>query len=287
MRSVAVVAFVSWVFGTSIAAAGGGLTPAERRALSLSEKAASSGGVLPVAGEDGALVYPFGHGLPTLICAPLQVCDLALEAGETVIGINCGDSRWNVAQTYSGSVAGDVPHIIVKPLTDLEASTTLVVNTDRRTYRLRLKIRPNQSMPFVRFSYPQDLSQVFAAREREVRQERARMTDKQTGEYLGELDFDYTVSGDRVPWRPTRVYNDGKKTVIELPDKVRGRRAPVLVIVRREKGFLSVFKKDQEHQTNSSYKDGRIVVDELFERARLLSGVGKDQRRVDIRWRNP
>jgi len=40
----------------------------------------------PAPGKDGRVLYTFGAGLPTIVCAPLRVCVLELEAGEKVIG---------------------------------------------------------------------------------------------------------------------------------------------------------------------------------------------------------
>ena len=37
---------------------------------------------MPARGEAGATVFVFGSTLPTIVCAPLFVCDLALEPGE-------------------------------------------------------------------------------------------------------------------------------------------------------------------------------------------------------------
>jgi hypothetical protein len=36
----------------------------------------------PAAGSDGRVLYSFGAGLPTVVCAPLRVCMIELQAGE-------------------------------------------------------------------------------------------------------------------------------------------------------------------------------------------------------------
>jgi len=40
----------------------------------------------PAAGSDGRVLYSFGAGLPTVVCAPLRVCMIELQAGEKIIG---------------------------------------------------------------------------------------------------------------------------------------------------------------------------------------------------------
>jgi type IV secretory pathway VirB9-like protein len=56
-----------------------------------------------------------------------------------------------------------------------------------------------------------------------------------TGEYLGDLSFDYDVSGS-ASWKPVRVYNDGRKTIIEMPGTMEQTEAPTLLVVRKEGG---------------------------------------------------
>ena len=52
---------------------------------------------MPHAGEDGYDRFLFGATLPTVVCAPLQGCNLALQPGEIVNNVNLGDSvRWKI-----------------------------------------------------------------------------------------------------------------------------------------------------------------------------------------------
>ena len=43
-------------------------------------------------GADGKVLFLFGHSQPTLVCAPLQVCDIEFEAGEIIKDVNLGDT---------------------------------------------------------------------------------------------------------------------------------------------------------------------------------------------------
>ena len=115
-----------------------------------------------------------------------------------------------VEPAITGSGAGEVQHLIIKPM-DVGLETSLVVTTNRRTYHFRLRSHRTQYMPQVSFKYPEDaLAKWDAIKAREV-QHRTDNTIPSTGEYLGDLSFDYTLSGS-ASWKPVRVFNDGRKT---------------------------------------------------------------------------
>ena len=70
----------------------------------------------PIRGEDGVLRWTFGASLPSVVCSPLQVCDVALQPGEQISEIHVGDKvRWNVMPGVSGFGAGRTTHLIIKP----------------------------------------------------------------------------------------------------------------------------------------------------------------------------
>src|SRR3954451_18013533 len=111
------------------------LSPSEQAAVARSVAWRSKKAVLRT-GPDGKVLFAFGHSQPTVVCAPLQVCDIEFEAGEIVKDVNLGDSvRWKIAPATSGP--GEIPHLIVKP-NSVSLNTTLVVTTNRRTYSIRL-----------------------------------------------------------------------------------------------------------------------------------------------------
>jgi type IV secretory pathway VirB9-like protein len=91
------------------------------------------------AGSDGRVLYSFGAGLPTVVCAPLRVCMIELQAGETIVGEpQIGDSvRWNISPALYGTGDQATAVIVLKPQTP-GLDTNLLVKTDRRAYYLRL-----------------------------------------------------------------------------------------------------------------------------------------------------
>jgi type IV secretion system protein VirB9 len=207
----------------------------------------------------------------------LQVCDVALQPGENVNGMNVGDPRYTVEPAVTGSGAGQVLHLILKPL-DVGLDTTLVLTTDRRTYHFRLRSSRSALMPFVSFTYPEDAMakwDAIKAHEVKVRKDN---TIPQTGEYLGNLDFNYTVSGS-TRWKPTRVYNDGRKTIIEMPSTMQQSEAPALLVVRKDGGL---FTDAETQMVNYRVQGDRYIVDTIFDKAILVSGVGSSQDKVTI-----
>ncbi len=83
-------------------------------------------------------------------------------------------------------------------------------------------------------------------------------------------------------WKPVRVYNDGARTVIEMPPSIAQTEAPILLIVRKDGGL---FTEAEEVMVNYSLQGSRYIVDTIFEKAVLVAGVGSHQDRVTIQRR--
>lgn len=271
------------------------LTPQERAGLAIANKwraSASAGAVPPVAGADGAVVFAFGSTAPNVVCAVFEVCDVELQAGEQVNSINVGDAaRWLVTPAISGQAPNEIQHLVIKPV-DVGLSTSLIITTDRRTYHLTLISRREEFMPRVAFSYPADVAAQWAnlklhvAQQAAVEQARVARDTAVPGaraangsqEYLANLRFNYTISGE-ANWKPVRVFNDGVKTVIEMPTTLSQGDAPTLLVVR--KGG-NVSNDADTTLVNYRVQDGRYIVDQVFDEAVLVVGVGNKQQRVTI-----
>ena len=116
----------------------------------------------PAAGEDGVVRWVYGSSQPSVVCAPLQVCDIALQPGEVINSINAGDKvRWDIRPAISGSGLDRTTHIVVKPA-DADLSTSLIVYTNRRSYGIKLIANARQYTPFTAFSYPEDAQAAWA-----------------------------------------------------------------------------------------------------------------------------
>ena len=229
------------------------------------------GGQYPV--RDGAAVtYLYGAAQPDVVCAPLRVCVIELEPGERVVaeGVQLGDAvRWRVTPAVG---AGGRTHLVVKPI-DVGLETTMAVVTDRRSYHVRLLSRAEDYMPLVRWAYPEDASEAWQRYHASEVEREERETLPETGDRLPDLNFGYRLRGcERCKWRPLRVYDDGTRTVIQMPWALRQTEAPVLMVVT----------SGERELVNYRISEDRYIVDQVVDRAVLLSGVGRRQQRVEI-----
>lgn len=252
-------------FGTG---AGVVLTPQEREGLKISQKWQNGGNLKPVQGPDGSVRFIYGAAQPSIVCAVMQVTDIELEPGEVINSLHIGDNaRWLLEPALTGSGSGEVQHIIIKP-TDVGLETSLVATTNKRTYHIRLKSDRRQYMPRVSFIYPGAVMAKW--QEQNTRQETARKEKTlESGEYMDNLDFNYRIEG-KASWKPVRVYNDGQKTIIQMGKTMR--EAPSLLLVRGGETVMA----------NYRLQGDRYIVDDVFEQAILIAGVGSNQTKVTI-----
>jgi P-type conjugative transfer protein TrbG len=234
----------------------------------------------PAAGPDGRVLYAFGAGLPVLVCAPLRVCIVELQAGEKIVGEpQIGDSvRWNISPGMYGEGEQATQMIVLKPQ-EAGLDTNLLVATDRRAYYLRLVSKPQEYVARVAFRYPEDensqkwkqhLIEQRAAQEREANHKADVLPAMITVE---KLNFGYKFTGGDEHLRPVRVYDDGAKTYIQMKPEMQNREAPALVVLGPDgKGEM----------TNYRVREQTYIVDRLFDRARLVLGSGKRAQKVEI-----
>jgi len=256
------------------------LTEAERKGLEISQRRGESDGSsnTPYVGPDGSVQFKHGVHIPSVVCAPLQICDIMLQPGELVNNLLLGDQgRWYAEPAITGAGPDEVQHVIVK-VQDAALETSLVITTDRRTYHIKLRSHRTDYMPVVSFSYPDEMQADWDALRQRDRTKRADLTLPTTGEYLGDLSFDYSIKG-KAPWRPVRVYNDGVKTIIQMPERMAQTEAPTLMLLRKRGGALS---RSDEHVVNYRLQNDRYIVDSVFDRAVLIAGVGAGQTRITI-----
>ena len=258
------------------------LTPQEQTGLSYGEQGMASGSA-PIGGPNGFITFPYGVNQVSIVCAPFHVCDVALQPGEHVNSVNVGDSvRWSIEPAVTGNGAEEVQHVIIKPR-EVGLETSLVVATTRRAYHLRLRSHKTRYMPQIAFSYPEDSTAKFTILKTRQQQDRKEKTIPHTTDYLPKLSFEYDVEG-QAAWKPVRVYNDGARTVIEMPPSIAQTEAPILLIVRKEGGL---FTDAEEVMVNYQLQGSRYVVDTVFQKAVLVAGVGSNQDRVTIQRRTP
>lgn len=213
-------------------------------------------------------VYPFSDGaLYQIYGAPGEVTDVALEAGEQLVGsgpVAAGDTvRWVIGSTESGTGPSKRIHILLKP-TAPGLTTNLVINTDKRTYHLELRSVDKTYMAAVSFSYPQDELIALHAQNRAA----DAIEPAAAGVDISSLAFRYAIDGDTPPWRPLRAFDDGKQVFIEFPSGIaQGEMPPLWIIGPQGDGQL----------VNYRVRGNYMIVDRLFAAAELKLGADKQQ----------
>ena len=89
---------------------------------------------------------------------------------------------------------------------------------------------------------------------------------------LANLDFNYSMSEcARCPWKPVRVYNNGSQTIIEM-NGMSQTEAPALLVMG----------DSGQQLVNYRIKGKNYIVDQVFNAAMLVAGVGKRQNKIVI-----
>ena len=220
-------------------------------------------------------LYPYTPGsLYQVYASPSQVTDIALERGEGLTSVSAGDTeRWTVGDTVSGSGANEQVHILVKPMA-AKLSTNAVITTTKRTYYLDLKSFADTYMAAVSWRYPHDaIKQLRKPTKAKARIRKASYKTAEVKLKPEDLRFNYVIKGDSPNWRPTRVFDDGKKVFIQFPKDLAVSEAPPLFVTGR--------KGKKAKLVNYRVKGEYYVVDRLFNFAELRLGE-KDQTIVRI-----
>lgn len=206
-------------------------------------------------------IYPWSDGaIFRLFTCPGRVSDVALEPGETMVSVAAGDTvRWIIGNTTSGSGETRREHVLVKP-TLAGLSTNLLILTDRRSYHLDLVSTGTAAMASVNWSYPKD--SLISLTAPAASPMPPTMGKADSGFDPSTLDFGYVVSGDDMPWRPVRTFNDGRHVYIEFPPGISAGAAPPLFVTDGKVPEL----------VNYRMRGRYYVVDRLFARAELRLG---------------
>jgi P-type conjugative transfer protein TrbG len=177
-------------------------------------------------------VYDYMPGaLYQVYAAPGFVTTIALQQGEEIITVAAGDTvRWVIGDTVSGEGAAAQSLVLLKPIKP-QLQTNVVISTSfGRVYTLEAtSLDGNVYNAAVAWNYPHD---DLAKIRKTVAQQRQR--DGQTiasGISVENLNFGYAISGDSPRWRPTQVFDDGRKTYIQFPPNLGTTEAPPLFVL--------------------------------------------------------
>jgi type IV secretion system protein VirB9 len=228
-----------------------------------------------LAGPLPPVVRPWSAGaLYTVVAAPGRVTDIVLEPGESLVGqgpVAAGDTaRWILGHTESGTGARRQAHVLVKPVS-AGLSTNLVINTDRRTYHLELRSTPADWSPLVSWRYPGD--ELIALRTPAAAPAPPAAPAAPEPPDLSRLNFAWRIDG-RARFRPLRVFDDGRRTYVDLPPAVRAGELPPLFVLPDGGGAPQL--------ANVRVQGTRLVADQVFARGELRLGTGRKAARVRL-----
>lgn len=232
--------------------------------------------------SDGKVVFPFGQAMPKLTCSPSRACDIEMEPGETPRKVVLGDqANWTWEGADSIEKGKTVNHVVVQPR-DNNLETNAIITTDRRTYHIKLYAPRTEGVYLNRigFYYPDQI--VSSWEDKMGRAAEAKAKDEATNIMPASVSpdkiaFDYRIEGD-ADFRPIRVFNDGERVYIAMPDDIRHSEYPTLSLID-EKGNAMVI----DYRRTLNEKTGTIhyVVDKLFSKAELI----RDSEKVRITWK--
>jgi type IV secretion system protein TrbG len=218
----------------------------------------------PVLRRGITTIYPYDvYEQPAVNCQILRVTEIVLALGETVkpddVGI--GDSeRWSIKVSAN--------RVLVKPK-EPGIVTDLVVVTNQRSYHFMLRTRaPYQ--PQISFYYPDEIRAEEAHHRDLIRQAIAQASEPKPSSKP--LNFDYTIKGPAVRWKPILAFDDGDHFYLEFPQNIAGTDMPTLMSQQGER----------QETVNYEVRGQYYVADRLLPSAVLTSGTGVNRQAIQI-----
>lgn len=185
-------------------------------------------------------------GLYELHASPGFVTTILLEPGERLTDIAAGDTtRWMVSEAETETESEARAIVLVKPGA-AGLKTNIVLITDRRTYLI-------DAFSHAGAAYAAQISWSYPA-------------PPAPKAHVVAAAFDYrirTARGGAPRWKPSRVFDDGRRTFIVFPDTIATSEMPPLFIVTDEGGELANYRID----------GAQMIVDRLFDVAELRLGA--------------
>lgn len=192
-------------------------------------------------------IYTYAPGaIYELYANPNFISAILLEPGETLNDVAAGDTaRWMVTEAQAEAEVDGRTIVLVKPQT-ANLRTNIVLVTSRRTYTIEAIAQTGQTYSTeIAWCYP----------------ERAAPSAN-----VGDLSFSYrvrTTRGRQPTWLPTRVFDDGRRTWIEMPPQAASTDLPPLFVITGEGVEL----------VNYRLQGDRYMVDRVFDVAELRLGT--------------
>jgi len=246
-------------------------------------------GQAPTVTTSGFKAFPYEPSQQIyLTCEPMHLCTILLEQGELIRDVSLGDtSNWLLKVMTVGGANNSAKLIVLKPKLP-HLATNLIITTDKRIYNMALISSQKDYVRQAIFYYPNETDASISAATNEALQQQAAQSQNVVASFnngtnvnLANVNFNYSLSGDNPTWKPARVFDDGTHTIIQFPASVSSGVLPVLFVLHNGQDEIVNFRKKTESDGSVDY-----VVDQVFTKAVLVSGVGSNQDKVVITNRN-
>jgi type IV secretion system protein VirB9 len=230
------------------------------------ERSASTALQTPLKFVNGVMFYPWDETFVYEIhCQPYRTTDVMLDPGEEVLEMPflSEEKVWEVGAGVSRKNGLDTQHFFLKPSYS-GLTTSMIVITTKRVYHLLLKSYRDRYMAMVRWEYPQSMP--FTVKQNAMNERSVNSLERDAAlvdPALLSFDYKMTYSVFRKPvWLPKRVYDDGRKTYIELDERTLHMESPALFDGKNRRVNYRVWKT-------------LIIIDELIEKVTLKRGKEK------------
>jgi len=222
---------------------------------------------------DGTILFPYGLAPVNLTAKRMMYSKIVLQEGEKIMSAAAGDTtRWNILPDYIGNASAYTPVVLVKPFMG-GLQTSLSIITDKRDYDITIQsVDTDDYMPRIGFYYPQDKADAINVGLPPDKIENNEGLQPKIN--IENIKYDYQTRGDqRLSWYPTRVFEDGNKVFIRMPDHVDHAQLPV---------FMAIDQSGQTEAVNYRYFKPYYVVDTIFDEGVLVLGTDKYRQIVKI-----
>ncbi|MES2879215.1 MAG: TrbG/VirB9 family P-type conjugative transfer protein [Pseudomonadota bacterium] len=235
----------------------------------------------PIMSSDGKIIFPFGQSMPQLTCSPMRSCDVEMEPGEKVKTVVLADGvNWKWLGAESVEQGKTIAHVVFQPV-DKELESNAIIYTDRRSYHIKLYSPSTEGayLNRVGFYYPESLVNSW---EEKMGKATAAVAKEEAQQVMPasaspeKMAYDYRFEGD-ADFKPVRVFNDGERTFITLPESVKTGEHPTLSLVDEAGKQMVVLYRSRPLETGETL----YTVDKLFNKAELH----RDTEKVTIIWK--
>jgi type IV secretion system protein VirB9 len=214
----------------------------------------------------------------------MQLCDIQLEAGETINSLLLGDTiNWldndesgiKLPIIFSGPDNNQTPHIVLQPSRE-GLNTTLLITTNKRTYYIKLYSSNSVNVSRAGFYYPREqLDQLEVKRNANLTIENQTLSDSNNLVDPKDMHFNYTISGDTdAPFNPIQVFDDSKHVYIQMPNDLSSRNLPAFYVMAPDNSTLQI--------VNFRYKAPFFVIDKIFTKGVLVYGLDDNEQKITI-----